>query len=334
MAERITESSFARAGFLGNPSDGYFGKTISFAFDAFRATVTLEESARMRFVSSAADDVSYASPSELVHDISLYGYYGGIRLLKAAAKKFFDWCESRGVSLSERNFTASYSSDIPRLVGLSGSSAICSAMIKALMRFYGVEIPLALSPALCLEAERDELGIACGLQDRVIQMYGGIVFMDFNRQLMETSGAGRYERLDPAKTPRIYIAWNPERAGESGKAHSDVRERFIRGDRTVTSAMERFAQIAQEGRDALASGDFSRIPALVDANFNLRANIFDISAENMAMVNTARSCGASAKFAGSGGAIVGTYEDDAMFAALERALAGIGCRTIKPHIAV
>lgn len=334
MADAITESSFARAGFLGNPSDGYFGKTISFAFDAFRATVTLEESARMRFLPSPADDVSYASPSALVHDVRLYGYYGGVRLLKAAAKKFFDWCESRGVNLPERNFTASYSSDIPRLVGLSGSSAICSAMVKALMRFYGVEIPLELTPALCLEAERDELGIACGLQDRVIQMYGGLVFMDFNRQLMETSGRGRYERLDPANAPRLYVAWNPERAGESGKAHSDVRERFMRGDRKVTAAMERFAQIAQEGRDALVAGDFSRIPALVDANFDLRAGIFDISDENMAMVQTARKCGASAKFAGSGGAIVGTFADDAMFETLERSLAAIGCRTIKPHIAV
>ena len=42
--------------------------------------------------------------------------------------------------------------------------------------------------------------------------------------------------------------------------------------------------------------------------------------------------GASAKFAGSGGAIVGTYTDDAMFARLEEALGAIGCRVIKPVI--
>ena len=32
------------------------------------------------------------------------------------------------------------------------------------------------------------------------------------------------------------------------------------------------------------------------------------------MVETARRCGASAKFAGSGGAILGTYDGEAMFA--------------------
>ena len=50
------------------------------------------------------------------------------------------------------------------------------------------------------------------------------------------------------------------------------------------------------------------------------------------MVKAARTAGASAKFAGSGGAIVGTYEDDAHFARLSEALAAVGCTTIKPVI--
>ena len=50
------------------------------------------------------------------------------------------------------------------------------------------------------------------------------------------------------------------------------------------------------------------------------------------MVMVAREVGASAKFAGSGGAIVGTYEDDAHFERLSAALSEIGCRTLKPAI--
>ena len=52
------------------------------------------------------------------------------------------------------------------------------------------------------------------------------------------------------------------------------------------------------------------------------------------MVMTARSAGASAKFAGSGGAIVGTFEGEEQFKSLERSLKLIGCRTIRPAIAV
>ena len=45
--ETIRTRSFARAGFLGNPSDGYFGKTLSFAFSNFGVELTLAESSRM-----------------------------------------------------------------------------------------------------------------------------------------------------------------------------------------------------------------------------------------------------------------------------------------------
>jgi glucuronokinase len=50
------------------------------------------------------------------------------------------------------------------------------------------------------------------------------------------------------------------------------------------------------------------------------------------MVEAARACGATAKFAGSGGAIVGTYEGDAMFERVRTSLAAIGSRTIKPNV--
>ena len=86
----IKTRSFARAGFLGNPSDGYFGKTISFAFSNFGVELTLTESARLRFVPGEVDDATFDSPEQLVRDLRLYGYYGGIRLLKAVTKRFYE----------------------------------------------------------------------------------------------------------------------------------------------------------------------------------------------------------------------------------------------------
>ncbi|MBR2838118.1 MAG: GHMP kinase [Kiritimatiellae bacterium] len=330
----VKARSFARAGFLGNPSDGYFGKTISFSFTEFRVDLRLTESARLRFVPGEVDDATFDSPEQLVRDLRLYGYYGGVRMLKAVAKLFFEHCEERGLKLPDANFTAEYKINIPRLVGLSGSSAICSAMLKGLMEFYGVEIPLEEQPTLIMCAERDELGIACGLQDRVAQIYNGLTFMDFDRSLMEATGHGRYERLDPARVPPIYVAYDPRRAEESGKAHKKVRQLFQQQNRDVVSAMSEFADIAQQGRDALVAGEFGRIPALVNANFDLRDRIFNVAEENRRMVMSARATGASAKFAGSGGAIVGTYEDDSQYAALSKALSAIGCRTLRPVIAL
>jgi glucuronokinase len=332
--ETVRAKSFARAGLLGNPSDGYFGKTLSFAFANFGVDLRLTESSRMRFVPGEVDDAMFDSPEQLVHDLRIYGYYGGIRMLKAVAKLFFEYCMENGIDFPQKNFTAEYKINVPRRVGLSGSSAICSAMLKALMKFYGVTVPAAYAPTLCLEAERDELGINCGYQDRVIQMYNGLVFMDFDRAYLEEHEYGRYERLDPALLPNLYIAYDPNRAEESGKAHRKVKKLFEEKKPDVLAAMSEFAELAQKGRDALVAGRPEELPALIDANFDLRNRIFNVSEENRRMVQVARNAGSSAKFAGSGGAIVGTYTDEEQFTRLSVALREIGCRTLKPNIAV
>ena len=340
--ETVNARSFPRAGFLGNPSDGYFGKTLSFAFADYCVALSLTESAKMRFIPGEVDDAMFDSPESLVRDLRLYGYYGGIRMLKAVAKLFFEYCFDHDIKLPRRNFMAEYRTNIPRLVGLSGSSAICSAMLKALCKFYEVPIgeggiPMDYTPTICLEAEKLELGINCGFQDRVIQMYGGLVFMDFRKDYVEANNKGIYEELDPKLLKNVYVAFDPNRAEESGKAHKKVKRLFEEKKPDILSAMSEFADIAQRGRDILVAckeGDnlHIKLAELINANFDLRDKIFNVAEENRRMVMTARSAGASAKFAGSGGAIAGTFEDAAQFVALSKALAKIGCTTFVPTI--
>ena len=68
------------------------------------------------------------------------------------------------VKLPEENFTIRYQTEIPRQVGLAGSSAIITATFRALMQFYGVEIPRHILPNWVLATEVEELKIAAGLQ--------------------------------------------------------------------------------------------------------------------------------------------------------------------------
>ena len=328
----IQTKSYSRAGLVGNPSDGYFGKTVSFTFSEFYAEVTLYETPELAFIPADVDDATFHSPDELLKDIQLFGYYGGIRLLKATTKLFFLYCREHGIDLSNRNFTARYTSNIPRLVGLSGSSAICTAMLKALLQFYNVTIPLEIQPTLCLKAERDELGIQCGLQDRVIQIYQGLVFMDFNRSLIETREYGNYERLDPQGLKNLYISYDPDRAEISGIYHHKLRVLFEEKKPDVVAAMSEFAAFAQEARDVLVAGKIEQLPRLMNANFDLRDRVFHVSEENRRMVMTARSAGCCAKFAGSGGAIVGLYEDEEQYQRLVAAMAAINCCTLKPTL--
>ncbi|MCK5863297.1 MAG: GHMP kinase, partial [Candidatus Hydrogenedentes bacterium] len=202
--------AYARAGLVGNPSDGYYGKTISIILRNFAAKVTLYESPEIEIVPSFQDRMKYATMSELVRDVENNGYYGGLRLMKGAVRKFFDYCTVNHIELEDRNFSIRYRSSIPRRLGLAGSSALVTATMSCLMEFYDVEIPKQFLPNLILSVETEELGIAAGLQDRVIQVYGGVVFMDFSREIMDLQGHGDYETLDTTLLPPIFLAYQED----------------------------------------------------------------------------------------------------------------------------
>lgn len=324
--------AYARAGLIGNPSDGYCGKTISFIVRNFSAKVSLYEHPSVEIVPSLRDRSTYASVQDLVNDVKQFGYYGGIRLVKATIRKFAEYCEANRIPLPERNFLVRYRTTIPRHVGLAGSSALVTATLRCLMEFYEVEIPKFVQPNLILSVETEELGISAGLQDRVIQVYEGCVFMDFDRKLMESRGYGEYEEIDPGLLPNLYIAYRTSLAEGSEVFHNNIRERWRNGDPVVVQAMQDFAGFAQEVRDLLLAGRGNEIGPWLNRNFDLRRTLYRLSDDNVEMVERARSVGASAKFAGSGGAIVGTYDNDAMFERLNEVYQGTDTVVIKPAI--
>ena len=114
--------------------------------------------------------------------------------------------------------------------------------------------------------------------------------------------------------------------------HNDIRGRFTRKDPDVVAAMTEWAELTQQCRDLLISGQGTQIGPLLDRNFDLRKSLYRLSDGNLAMVETARSIGASAKFTGSGGAIVGIYNGEEMFEALQAELGKLGVEVIRPVI--
>jgi glucuronokinase len=268
---------------------------------------------------------------ELVQDVELHGYYGGIRLVKATIKKFVEFCDGKH-TLHDRNFSIRYDSDIPRAVGLAGSSAIIVATLRALMDFYDVDIPLEVQPSLVLSVEKDELSIQGGLQDRVIQVYDGLVYMDFSEQASSDQlglCCGTYERLSAENLPPLFLAYDATVGEPTEVFHNRLRERFAQGESEVVNAMTRFAEIAAEGREVIEDRNWPRLSELIDDNFDLRNSICQLPADQVDMIMRARAVGASAKFAGSGGAIIGIYQDDSMFDQLQLTLNQIGCDILK-----
>ena len=326
--------AFPRAALVGNPSDGYFGKTIAFVFRNYCAEVELYESPELDLLPSLRDHTTFSGMKELHDEISLYGYYGGIRLLKASIKKFYEYVCAKSLVIEEKNFTIRYKSSIPNRLGLAGSSAIITATLRALCMFYGVKIRSDHFANLILSVEKEELGIPAGLQDRVAQAYNYPVYMDFDRKYMEKYHVGKYKPIEIKPDLNLYIAYRTDLSEGSEILHGSLRRKYESGDPVVLAAMQEWACLTDQVLISLQSGNYEPIPALLDRNFDLRCEVCAdaISDKNRRMVELARKVGASAKFTGSGGAIIGTYQDEKMFRKLEKTLGEYQISVIKPEI--
>jgi galactokinase/mevalonate kinase-like predicted kinase len=329
----IRTKAFPRAALIGNPSDGYFGKTIAFVFSNYDAEVQLYESPELDLLPSLRDHSSFKSIDHLAEDVGLFGYYGGIRLLKATIKKFHEYCQHNAIKLDDRNFTIRYQTSIPNRLGLAGSSAIITACIRALKRFYNVKIAKPILANLVLSVEREELGIDAGLQDRVAQAYNIPVYMDFDRTHMNEYGYGRYKEIDLPESLNLYIAFRTDLSEGSEILHGHLREDYESGKPEVLKAMTEWADLTDKVCKSIDKNDSKSLRKLLDRNYDLREEVCStISPKNKLMVKLAREAGASAKFTGSGGAIIGTYKDEEMFKCMEKKLNAEDIEIIKPKI--
>lgn len=196
---------------VGNPSDGFFGKTVACLIKNYYATTTLIPN------SVASDQSIFYVPSSVLDSIILptalagltwikkTGYDGVHRLFLAVLHVFVKYAQDMGFSLAKQGFKVIVKTNIPRQVGLAGSSALIVAFLHTFIQFYNIEIPLHKQAALALAAEAEELGVSAGHQDRVVQTHGGLIFMNFDKLLMEGRGYGDYVQMDTALMPKCWL---------------------------------------------------------------------------------------------------------------------------------
>jgi glucuronokinase len=125
--------------------------------------------------------------------------------------------------------------------------------------------------------------------------------------------AGIYERMDTEeiqeglKQMPFFIAYEAC-PSDSGKIHSSVKSRFLNNDPVVLAAVEQWKKLTDDSKVAIKTRDVDEFRKLMDQNFNLRRELYGdacVGTSNLRMIEIARSLGCSAKFPGSGGAIVG-----------------------------
>jgi len=273
--------AYGRVGLLGNPSDIYGGKCISFTFSSF-AEVEVKDSLEQRVVNGSSNIKSH----ELV-DATL-----------------------AHLGLKDCPIKLSYRSNIPFGHGLSGSSAIIIAILKTLNQHFSLGLNRDQIAESALHIEVDDLKIAAGFQDRYVISHGGVCYMDFaGKEFMrpaEVDGFGTVERL-PLDTIPFFLALSSQ-PKSSGTVHNPLREQFLYGGdraREIKYHMDQIAELAELGKDPLVKADWVKVGELMNRNTSLREQISPHNKLDLDIIDMALSYGAlGAKVAGSGGAVV------------------------------
>jgi glucuronokinase len=324
--------AYARAGLLGNPSDVYGGKVIALSVTDFRARVIVEPSASFALLPGESDMLTFPTAKEASRAFDSLGCEDGLRLLRAALREFTaHWSGFQQLADDDPllRFTMRHQSDIPRQVGLAGSSAIIIAAVRALMSWFDVQIEPAVLAELALAAEVEDLGITAGPMDRVIQAYEGVMLMD----LREPRTPASYRRLSPEILPPLFLAWDPRGGKCSGIAHGDLKARWEQGDPEVHGIMSQFRDLVDEGVALLEASQphTGAFRDLVSRNFEMRSRIFHISERDKEMVAIARRHGAAAKLSGSGGAVIGVPAAETDLGKISGAYRAAGFEMIRPR---
>jgi len=285
----VVATCTARAALAGNPSDGYGGAVAAVPVADLFATVATTES---HSFGVRADDPELR------------------RLLAASADAY---AEAVG-PLPDVSISAS--TTIPRSVGLAGSSALVIATLRSLGGWAEHRWDRLALAELALSVERDRLGIAAGLQDRLVQAVAHPVLMRFDPVA--------FTIVDLPDDLPLFVAWHAGAAESSDTVHRSLRRRFEAGDEQVRGTMRELAVQAERAHRALTAGDPTLLADAMDRSFDLRAAMLDVGERQRRLVDVGRRLGAAVNSAGSGGSVVGLAPRAADLEALRVAYESVG----------
>ena len=191
--------------------------------------------------------------------------------------------------------------NIPRAVGLAGSSALVIAALRAVFARSRYDMDPRQLAQLALDVETAKLGIVAGLQDRLVQAFEAPLFMDF--------AADTVDVVRPARPLTVYVAWDERLGASSGDYHAQLRTRHEAGDRQVRTALEELADLARVAAPALAAGDAATLAELIDKSFEQRRRLGPLPGGQSELVEAVRRLGLPATSPGSGGSVAGVVDD-------------------------
>ncbi|HUU29230.1 MAG TPA: hypothetical protein VM123_15600 [archaeon] len=285
----IEASAPARAGIIGNPTDGYGGSLIS---------CTLSCRAKARISAARHLELAFAGQETVIRDEAGLRLDGGV----------FDIAKSviRYLRLADKRFRLEGESDIPYRSGLAGSTAMLAAAFGAVCAFHGLKMNRYQLAETIRYIELNYMDIQCGYQDQYMTVFGGLNYIDFRtKEIYRDPEEEVYATVEPLadfveKLPLVVIHTGVQRI--SGNVLKPIRERWADGDPAVIEGYQEIAELARLGKKALMRGDWETLGSLMNRNHEIQKELGASGKVNDRFIGLALEKGAlGAKLAGAGG---------------------------------
>lgn len=270
---------------LGDNTDLIEKPALAAAISAF-LTIDLEKNGN-RHVRMTARDLSYVEEFPLGATPSLES---PLRYLNAIYLRLKDRIDS--------GFDATVRSDIPVGSGLSSSSALCIAFIRALGRAFDLELSPAQVAELAFVVENLDLGVECGRMDQYAIAYGGVSYIE----------TGSQPRVESLATPELpVIVADTQEKHNTRDLQVWLRKRLSEAEPLLLSSLERVVGLVEEGRKAILAADLPLLGELMQRQ-QREEKLMGTSTERLELLCAAAlrsgALGAKQMGAGGGGCIV------------------------------
>jgi mevalonate kinase len=195
-------------------------------------------------------------------------------------------------------YEAVVASQIPISAGLSSSTALCIASIRALAQAFDFALSAAEIAELSFVIEKDDLDIECGRMDQYAIAFGGVTYIQTGE------GAG-VEKLAVPSLP-IVVADTQEQH-DTRELQKWLRRRIEQRDPVLLGSLGRVVEIVERGRQALIAGDLSALGQLMSAQ-QVEEDLMGTSTERLrrycGVARQAGALGAKQMGAGGGGCMI------------------------------
>ncbi len=195
-------------------------------------------------------------------------------------------------------FELRLSSEIPISAGLSSSTAVCIASIKAVAKAFGLAMSAAEVAELAFRVENEDLGVECGRMDQYAIAFGGVTYI-------HTDADARVEPLRAGTLP-VLVADTREKH-DTKALQVWLRKRIAEREPLLMDSLARVSGLVEEGRKAIEQGDMAALGRIMSAQ-QVQEKRMGTSTERLELLcvsaMNASALGAKQMGAGGGGCMI------------------------------